>query len=68
MLQFDSFQDFIFMSGHGPYVWVSYGVTLAVMGYLVIGPMLRKKNVKKAVQSQKARAERQLERGKNASS
>lgn len=59
MFQFDSIQDFISMSGHGPFVWISYGVTLAVMGYLIVSPVLRKNRVRKAVRSQQSRAERQ---------
>jgi len=31
IFQFDSFQDFLTMSGHGPYVWFSYGVVLFAM-------------------------------------
>jgi heme exporter protein D len=59
VFQFESIQDFISMSGHGPYVWISYGVTLVVMAYLLVGPLMRKKRVKKAVQIQQSRAERQ---------
>ena len=27
--QFDSFNAFMWMKGHGPYVWAAYGITLA---------------------------------------
>lgn len=39
--QFDSLQDFFIMGGHGPYVWACYGITFALMLYLVIAPGLR---------------------------
>ncbi len=41
MFQFDSLNAFIDMAGHGAYVWVSYGVSLAIMIYLVVKPVAR---------------------------
>ncbi len=41
--QFDSRYEFLYMSGHGPYVWASYGVVAVVLVYLVIAPTWRKK-------------------------
>ena len=38
---FSGFDDLLRMGGHGPYVWASYGVTLAVILWLVISPLLR---------------------------
>lgn len=35
-MAFDSFQDFLAMGGHAPYVWASWGVT----GTLLIGIVL----------------------------
>jgi heme exporter protein D len=45
MFQFDSFQALVAMGGHGFYVWISYGVSLAVMAWLVISPLKRKRQV-----------------------
>jgi heme exporter protein D len=41
--QFDSLQDFIQMSGHGPFVWSCYGITFAVLIYLVLSPLSRRR-------------------------
>ena len=37
-MYFDSLNDFLSMGGHGLYVWLAYGVTLAVlvMNYLSV--------------------------------
>lgn len=45
MFQFDGISDFLAMGGHGPYVWLSYGITVAVMFYLVVAPILRRRQV-----------------------
>lgn len=39
--QFESLRDFFLMSGHGPYVWACYALTLALMLYLVLAPGIR---------------------------
>ncbi|MFD1217937.1 MULTISPECIES: heme exporter protein CcmD [Microbulbifer] len=39
--QFSSLADFLFMSGHGPYVWAAYIVALLVLVALVIWPQTR---------------------------
>jgi len=41
--QFSSLSDFLYMNGHGLYVWVCYLVTLVGFTYLGLGPYLRKK-------------------------
>lgn len=41
--QFDSLYDFLRMNGHGPYVWVCYGIAALVLAYLVVAPVWRKK-------------------------
>ncbi|MDQ2077846.1 heme exporter protein CcmD [Marinimicrobium sp. ABcell2] len=43
--QFDSLQDFIQMSGHGPFVWACYGITFAVLVYLVFSPLVRRRRL-----------------------
>ena len=39
MMQFASFQEFLLMDGHGPYVWLAVFVSLAVLVALVISPL-----------------------------
>jgi heme exporter protein D len=58
MFQFESFQDFIAMAGHGPYVWGSYAVSLAVMTWLVASPVIRKRQLRRELLIQRARAAR----------
>ena len=31
------------MGGHGPYVWAAYAVSLVLLGWLLINPLLQKK-------------------------
>lgn len=45
MFQFDSFNEFIQMGGHGPYVWASYVISLAVLVWLIVSPLLRKRKL-----------------------
>ena len=56
MFQFDSLADFMAMAGHGPYVWISYAVSLAVMLYLVVSPLLRRRTTLRAVRLEEARS------------
>ncbi|HEY8569802.1 heme exporter protein CcmD [Microbulbifer sp.] len=50
--QFDDFASFLAMSGHGPYVWISYGVTIAVLVALVLVPLLRQRKMREQFQRQ----------------
>ncbi|MGI1677989.1 MAG: heme exporter protein CcmD [Cellvibrionaceae bacterium] len=38
VFQFDSLQDFLTMSGHGPYVWFCYVIVLAAMLFFGFKP------------------------------
>jgi heme exporter protein D len=38
--QFESLSDFLTMSGHGPFVWASYAVTLLAIIYLLVAPII----------------------------
>lgn len=42
-MQFDSFAQFISMNGHGFYVWLSYGITLALFLLLAFISINQKK-------------------------
>lgn len=37
-MAFESFADFLAMGKHGPYVWVSYGLSLAIIVWNVVQP------------------------------
>lgn len=41
--QFDSFAGFMAMNGHGPFVWAAYGITFAVLVYLLVSPVLQRR-------------------------
>lgn len=45
MFQFEGLNDFIYMAGHGQYVWIAYSVSLVIMTCIFIMPFLRKKNI-----------------------
>lgn len=46
-MSFESLQDFIAMGGHGPFVWTSYGVTILIVFYNIVQPIIRRKDVLK---------------------
>ena len=49
--QFASFQEFLVMDGHGPYVWLAIIVSLIVMIGLVISPLRQqRKSIDKIAQ------------------
>jgi heme exporter protein D len=41
--QFSTFADFVMMNGHGPYVWACYTITLAVLVYLLVSPLVQRR-------------------------
>ena len=45
--QFDSFADFLSMSGHGIYVWIAYGVSFAALAVLAIQPVVRRRQLQR---------------------
>ena len=55
MFRFESMQDFLQMSGHGPYVWSAYVISIAVMLWLVISPLRRRRQLLLDVQCQQRR-------------
>ncbi|WP_421866662.1 heme exporter protein CcmD [Motiliproteus sp.] len=60
---FDSFSDFLAMGGHGFYVWLAYGIAVAIIVYNVVSPLLRKKQFieqhKRRLKREQRLAERQ---------
>lgn len=58
--QFESLYEFLFMSGHGPYVWASYAIVALVLIYLVTAPIWRKKQF---MRRERARLQRLTQQG-----
>jgi heme exporter protein D len=59
--QFESLNEFMVMSGHGPYVWASYAITFAALIYLLIRPVVQHKAfVKQQLKMQKLSAAQDL--------
>ncbi|MFB1011844.1 MAG: heme exporter protein CcmD [Thiopseudomonas sp.] len=59
---FNSFAEFLAMGKHGLYVWLSFGITLAVMALNVALPWLAKKSYIKQ-ETRRLRWEAQNESG-----
>ena len=61
MFQFEDFEAFIAMGGHGPYVWAAYGLSLAIMAWLAIAPLRRQRallaDLRQRMQAQRQRGE-----------
>ncbi|OUS13159.1 heme exporter protein CcmD [Gammaproteobacteria bacterium 53_120_T64] len=61
MFQFDSFDAFLAMAGHGPYVWAAYGVSLTIMAWLALSPLRRQRallgELRRRLQTQRPRGE-----------
>ena len=55
IFRFDSLQDFLQMSGHGPYVWSAYVVSIVVILWLVASPLRRRRQILADVQRQQRR-------------
>lgn len=57
-MYFSNWQEFLHMGGYAFYVWVSYGLTLVVLGAVLIAPWLRHRRL----QQELARRERREQR------
>jgi len=51
-MYFESFQQLVFMGGHGVYVWSSVYISLVVLGGLILKPLCQKKQMFKNIQVQ----------------
>ena len=47
--QFDTFSQLLNMAGHGIYVWTAVLVTLALVAWLIINPLLQRRDVFKEI-------------------
>ncbi|MBD3649279.1 MAG: heme exporter protein CcmD [Pseudomonadales bacterium] len=58
-MNFDSFEAFIHMGGHGLFVWSAYGITLVVLAFNFLQPILLKRkflsNQKRVIERESAR-------------
>ena len=52
--QFDSLDAFLAMNGHGPFVWSAYAITLSLVIFLIVHPILQKRKFLKAHQQWQA--------------
>ncbi|WP_197022076.1 MULTISPECIES: heme exporter protein CcmD [Bordetella] len=43
MIAFSSIEDFLAMGGHGAYVWASYGIAVASLGWNAVHPLLQRR-------------------------
>ncbi|MBL4567883.1 MAG: heme exporter protein CcmD [Porticoccus sp.] len=61
MFRFENINDFIQMGGHGYYVWSAYLISLIALAWLVISPLVRRKQFMKEIarQQQRERARQQ---------
>lgn len=44
-MSFESFNEFLAMGGHGLYVWLSYGIALAIVVINLVEPLLARKQL-----------------------
>jgi len=51
-MQFDSFSAFLDMGGYGFYVWLSYGVSFALILLLFVGSKINHRNTREQIARQ----------------
>lgn len=61
--QFESWQAFWQMAGHGPYVWAAMAITALVMAVLVLVPLRRRKQLLNEIRKEQLRARRRSQAG-----
>ncbi|MDR5900761.1 heme exporter protein CcmD [Halomonas icarae] len=54
-MAFDSFQDFLAMGGHAPYVWASWGVTGALLIGIVLHARAERRRLLRLLQRRRRR-------------
>lgn len=59
--RFDSFADFITMSGHGPYIWACYTALLIALVTIVLKPIMKTRSVRLEIKHQQQIAQRRAE-------
>ena len=61
--QFNSLQEMWAMAGHGPYVWTAVLVSIAVLCWLLVKPLMQRRQTLKAIAGQLQRDGRQRHKG-----
>ena len=54
-MNFSSWADFWHMGGYGQYVWLSYGLTFCLLGWVMLSPVLRRRALERATARQQRR-------------
>ena len=57
-MAFDSFSAFLQMGGYAFYVWASVGLTLLVLGWVMLAPVARHRRLQRNLARQQRRDER----------
>jgi heme exporter protein D len=56
-MYFDSFHALLVMDGHGGFVWSAYALTLLVIAFLLLAPVMRRKRLLRELRAAQRRAE-----------
>ena len=54
-MYFDSLSAAMTMGGHGGYVWSAYAITFAVLGVVILRPILSSRRLRRDIRSELAR-------------
>ncbi|MEZ5584684.1 MAG: heme exporter protein CcmD [Candidatus Competibacteraceae bacterium] len=57
-MSFSSWTEFFHMGGYALYVWLSYGITLAVLGMVILALLLRHRQLKRDLEQRTRRQRR----------
>jgi heme exporter protein D len=56
-MRFSSWSEFFLMGGYALYVWMAYGLTLVVLGTVIIALLLRHRRLQRDMARRKRRAQ-----------
>ncbi len=56
-MAFDSVSDFLAMGGYAPFVWSSYGLTVLLLGWVLLAPLFKRRTLERQL-AQRQRRER----------
>lgn len=65
--QFDNFSHLLNMDGHGAYVWAAVAVTVLLMTWLIINPLLQGRDVVKEIAREVSREQLRQDAGREGS-
>ena len=58
-MQFETFSEFIAMGKHGYYVWLAYGLSVAILVLNVVLPVMNRKRIYQDIARNQRREEQQ---------